>query len=488
MESARDHLARVQDIIAEIDTQREPLAEEAENAKRYKTALNSLREVECGLLSQELAQAVQEIAELEEQIEQTMKLAQEEGERADELEIKAHELSEAALELETKIEEFREKLTAAQANWEQSSAALKVTEHKLQSLDDLEKDLSDEAGRSGDRLEAAETEFAKAKADIEAEESARETLRESLSGVSEEAKQLTEALNAAEAELKKAREIVSEQHKYELEAAHAEKRLQQIAKEKEGIEATIPDLKEAVDAAQVQADEAEDKVAKARAVVQEAEAQLAEIRKSEDTHGQRVRQILAMIAAADGKRQGLEATIQAHEGLAHGARAVMAAVSQGTLPDQYRPVGECIEVDSDLALAIDTALGGAANDLIVPNDQSAKEAIRLLKEHRLGRATFQPITLMRPVDKTTDLRRVLVEKGVVGLASELVHCENDVRPVIDSLLGRTVIVEELDTALKLAKTRGWRNLVTLDGEVVFSSGAVSGGEFMKRAAGMVQRK
>ncbi|MFX6823307.1 hypothetical protein ABTH33_20370, partial [Acinetobacter baumannii] len=79
----------------------------------------------------------------------------------------------------------------------------------------------------------------------------------------------------------------------------------------------------------------------------------------------------------------------------------------GRLPDLYVPVSEAVEADTDLALAIDTALGGAANDLIVPDDRAAKDAIELLKRERLGRATFQPVNLMRPPGRSRELENVL---------------------------------------------------------------------------------
>ena len=169
-------------------------------------------------------------------------------------------------------------------------------------------------------------------------------------------------------------------------------------------------------------------------------------------------------------------------------RAVLEAAERGLLPGTYLAVGSAIETDKDYSLAIETALGASANDLIVENESEAKRAIAWLKENRAGRCTFQPISLMRTSEVSNELRKVLNEKGVIGRASELVDCDSKVRPVIDSLLGRIVIVDLLEDALKLAKTHGWTRIVTLDGEVVHSSGAVAGGQNNKQSYGIVQRK
>ncbi|RYG39884.1 hypothetical protein EON79_23570, partial [bacterium] len=185
---------------------------------------------------------------------------------------------------------------------------------------------------------------------------------------------------------------------------------------------------------------------------------------------------------------GIEATLDAFEGLTQGARAVLEASGKGHLQGEYTLVADAIDVDREFALALETALGGSANDLIVPEDRDAKEAIRWLKERRAGRATFQPIPLMRPSEPSYELRRLLNERGIVGRASELARCAPRFRPVIDSLLGRVVIAETLEDALQYARTTGWSRIVTLEGEVVHGSGAVSGGVQGRPTYGVVQRR
>lgn len=488
LEHAEDHVKRVKDIILEIEQQMAPLEAEAESAKRYKTVLTSLREVECGLLVKELAQAVSDLAELEERITSAMKLAEGEAARAEVLERESRGLAEEAGRLETRIELLREAQTKAQGAYEQALATVQVAEHKLAHLDELEKSIGEESGLAGERLEAARAELERAREEEANERESLERLREELAGAGGEAKALAAELTAVEKELNEARRVRAERQKFELEEEHRRTRIRQIRKELQGIADALPDLQAAVASAESDAGAVQAQIQEAKGRAAQAEQGLAELRRREEEKGAKSRQLLAQIAALDGKRRGIESTIEAHEGLAQGPRAVMAAVSQGMLSGEYVPVGEAVTVEPDLAQAIDTALGGAANDLIVPDEGHAKRAIQVLKEHRMGRATFQPIPLMRPVDKSMDLRQVLVKDGVVGLASELVECEGRFRPVIDSLLGRVVVVEDIDVALGLARTRGWSRLVTLDGEVVFSSGAVSGGASQRQGSGMVQRK
>ncbi len=488
LEHAEDHLTRVRDIIGEIEQQMGPLEGEAEDAKRYKGVMQGLREVETGLLIKDLQQSVLDLAELEVRILDAMKLSEEESIRAVEFENEAKKLTEEAAQLEIRIELLRENQSSAQANYEQAIAQVQVAEHKLQTLADLEKNLDEESGLTSDRLTEAEAELEKAKSEMTVEFEGLEKLRIELAGADGESKELAKKLSEIDVELAKARQIHVQAQKFELEKEHRTNRIKQIQKELEGINSSVPDLEGAVKGADEETAGHQSLIEVAKSKVKDAEDKFNALRKREEDRGQQTRQLLAKIAVLDGKRRGIESTIDAHEGLAQGPRAVMAAVSQGMLSGEYIPVGEAISVESDLAVAIDTALGGSANDLIVPDEAHAKRAIEVLKANRLGRATFQPIPLMRPVDKNMDLRQVLVKEGVVGLASELVSCDARIRPVVDSLLGRVVVVEDLEDALALAKTRGWARLVTLDGEVVFSSGAVSGGASQRQGSGMVQRK
>lgn len=488
LEAAKGHLQRVHDIVAEIESQREPMREEAEVAKKYKTALGSLREIECGLLMTEIASASNEIAELEERIASVMASAEGDMAETERLENEAQLTASKASEMESRIEALRETHQAAQARFEQASASLQIAQHRLKNLDDLESNLAEDSEGAEDRLAEATGDLERARQEEESEKLALEKLESELAGVGSEAKELTQKLREIESELAAARSALAEHHKWELEQAHRQNRLRQVKTELKGIVDTLPDLTDGLAEAEKQTGEIEARLNEARQAIKQAESIAADARKAEEEQAHIGRQLLAQIAALDGKRRGIEATIDAHEGLAQGARAVLDAVEDGTLEGEFVPVAEAIEVEPDLAMAFDIALGAAGNDLIVPDESHAKRAIGHLKTHRLGRATFQPLTLMRPQHQSSELRHTLKSPGVVGLASELVECESRFRPVIDSLLGRVVIVEDLDTGLKLANTKGWSRIVSLDGEVVHASGAVTGGASHRQGTGMVQRR
>ncbi|HEY0868269.1 MAG TPA: chromosome segregation protein SMC, partial [Fimbriimonas sp.] len=488
LDSARDHLSRVDDILHELTSQRDPLKEEAEAAARYRSLVGSLREVELGLLVNEVAAAVRETNALEARIAESQKLSNAELERADELEDRVRELGTAISDLESDMDAVRMIQQGGLTEKERAEAELRLCEQRLSSLAETERSLQEDEDTVRSRITDSTSELDRLLDEHRSEQSSLEELSRTFAGVGEAATALNRELREVEKELARARETNARRLKAEAEKNHARERRLLIEREIQGIESALPELEEAIAAAQQSRDEEQAKLESWKQAVLEQEAGRARLLKEEDLDAQTVRRSLAEKASLEGRRRGIEATIDAHEGLTQGARSVMEAAAKGLLQGRYLPVGQAVEAPKELALAVETALGGSANDLIVDDQRDAKEAIEWLKKARAGRATFQPIPLMRPSEPHPELRRLLQDRGVVGRASELVDCEPRVRPVIDSMLGRVVVVQSLDDALRLAKTSGWNRMVTLEGEVVHSSGAVTGGQQARQSYGLVQRK
>ena len=183
-------------------------------------------------------------------------------------------------------------------------------------------------------------------------------------------------------------------------------------------------------------------------------------------------------------------------GLGGGARAVIAATRSApqraggaaAAAAPFRGVigtlGELIEVPAELECAVEAALGGRVQDIVVEGWQDAEAAVDFLKRNQAGRATFLPLDSLRP-GRASDVPRAA---GVLGLASELVKFDAAIRPAVELALNHTVVVEDLPTARRLLGRAGGATLVTLDGEIVRSSGSVTGGaENRAKDSGMLSR-
>lgn len=486
--AADQNLARVADIINEIEAQREPLRKQAETAMRYREVLHALRDVEVSLLAFEFGKAVDQITELDTKIQKSLQLASGERVRAEILDKEMGGVGEEIAEAERKIDALREVVQSLLSSLERMEADGRLAHQRLDSLDELERSLKSESETS----QAHQDDAARAIQEAHKEKAAADDLVGELFAASATIRtalnQAKEDLAAHEELLAKARQAQSDRVTFQAHEKARKERLKLIAKEMAGIRESWPDMEEAVAEAMRQTDEVRGEhqamADELKSLTEAGHNADAEIRRLDATR----RDALGKIAQLEGQANGIRHTIEAHEGVSQGARAVLAAVDAGLLPDNYTLVAEAVTVDDDLTLAIETALGASANDLIVDHEGQAKEAIEWLKQNRAGRATFQPVSLMRGNSVSADLHRASQAPGVIGIANQLVQVLGPGRPVIDSLLGRALIVEDLDSALKLAKTPGWSRLVTLDGELIHSSGAVTGGQANKQGSGLLQRK
>ena len=168
------------------------------------------------------------------------------------------------------------------------------------------------------------------------------------------------------------------------------------------------------------------------------------------------------------------------EGYQGSVKAVMREVKHGVLKGIHAPVSQIINVKEKYSLAIETALGAQIQNIITETENDAKKAIGYLKESHAGRATFLPLTAIKG--------RVLEEKGLddcygyINLASELVQYDSKYTEIIKSLLGRTVVSEDLDAAIAIAKKYNYKfKIVTLDGQVVNAGGSMTGGAKLQNA-------
>ena len=152
-------------------------------------------------------------------------------------------------------------------------------------------------------------------------------------------------------------------------------------------------------------------------------------------------------------------------------------------------VADVIQVPEGLETALEVALGSGLQNLITEGEKEAKALIAWLQKVQGGRVTILPLETVQGSEFSPQARALLSQPGVLGPALELIGCEARFRPALASLLGRVVITEDLDTALRLRRTlKQFARIVTRDGSVVFPTGAMTGGSWNARTAGLLARK
>lgn len=196
--------------------------------------------------------------------------------------------------------------------------------------------------------------------------------------------------------------------------------------------------------------------------------------------------LLAQISSMDQRALTLKRMEEHFEGYSKSVKFIADASASGRLFGICGPVSQIIQVDRKYSVAIETALGANIQNIIVENEQAAKSAIALLKRENAGRSTFYPITSMRP--SRLNLQS-FVEKsqGFIGIASDIVKFDSKYYPVISSILGKTLIFDNLENASATAKQSGYTlRIVTLDGQIINAGGSFTGGS-AKRDSGILTR-
>ena len=174
-----------------------------------------------------------------------------------------------------------------------------------------------------------------------------------------------------------------------------------------------------------------------------------------------------------------------YEGYSKAVKLVMGEARRGQLKGVHGPVAGLLHVPDHCTVAIETALGGAMQHIVVEREEDGKAAIQYLKRRDGGRSTFLPLTTIRPSDFRE--QGVRGEAGFVGLGDELVQFDPRYQRIFSNLLGRTVVAEDMDAAIAMARKYGHRfKIVTLDGQVLNPGGSMTGGS-VSRSAGILSR-
>ena len=176
-----------------------------------------------------------------------------------------------------------------------------------------------------------------------------------------------------------------------------------------------------------------------------------------------------------------------YEGFGRGAKSVLK--SDAPWRKQVGgAVAQILSVPDEYIVAIETALGGALQHIIVENDATAKSAIEYLKTRNLGRATFLPLNTIKPSKPREAENAAAHSGGALGFAADLVNTDPRYRPVVEFLLGRTVVAKDIDAALKIARQQAFNvRIVTLDGEMISPGGTIAGGSTGRRESSFISR-
>lgn len=496
LQRTEENLVRINDKITELELQVEPLRKQAETAKKYLVLRDELRTLEISVWLENLQKLKADRLKLQADFETAQADQKKAQDELDRVYAQAEECSRLLHENDCAAEEKRGRISALESTigeHESAAAVARTTaQHHAETIERMDREMSESRSRTESLHEQMQV-MARRMEEIDA--SAR-TLENEIAALCEEMRGSSDAAAAAAAQLEQLRRREAQEV---AGAAQAQAELSAITAGSDEIAQRTAELTEELT-------QSEEKLTQTRREAAQNEKELLSAREEEQAaaniiggHSLKMegRQRRAKESIEQKNQLSLqEKTIsdrirllsemeKEYEGFSKAVKIVMRAAEARTLSGIHGPVGNLIHTDKDCSVAIEIALGGALQHIVVDTKNDGKNAIGLLKQRDGGRATFLPLDTIR--GRSLRENGLENEYGFVGIASELVRCDGRYGSVIGNLLGATVVVEDLDCGIQMAKRHDNRfRIVTLDGQVINAGGSMTGGS-VSRNAGILSR-
>lgn len=498
LERTKLNLLRINDILSEIETNIEPLKVQSEKAKKYLNLREELKNIEIGLFLYNIEKYKNSLEEIvkdediykeqcnleEGKLERIKALKEELKNEIDEITITIEEMSNLGFESQKEIEMLNSDINVANTrifnNKENSQRYEKEIQEANQRLEELKQEMEQR------QVKRENLKLNKAKFENE--------LKEKL----EELEKITKKLSAKDLEIQgykakveenvdKKYELQSEINTQEINFENFEKRQKQIRNE---IDLNISELdgtrlkKEDIAKSFYEIENKRNKVLKG---LEEINKKKEEADKKIKTYDMNINNHQNEMRIKESKLKFLIETEKEKEGYIKSVKSLLKDCEsiKELGKGMHGVLANVIEVPEEYQTAIEMCLGASLQNIVTETEEDAKKLVEHLRKNNLGRASFLPITSVRgkKIDKIKGH-----EKGVIGIASDLIKYSKKYEQIILNLLGRTVIVDNMETAIKVAKQNGYSfRIITVEGDVINPSGAITGGSVAKKTVNILGR-
>lgn len=495
--SAEDNILRLKDILSELEGRVEPLRIQSEKAKKYLVLAEERKTLEVSVWAHKLTEIKDSLSEL------GNKLLVQNGEYellTNEIAAAEEEINELAIkrrQCSASAEEYREKINELTQSNATAAADIAVFKNNIkhygEQIEEFERkigELSASESETKERIEAKKKEISEIAENRASTEKQISELEEKLRLLNDEGDRYSQEYSGSSDRLN-ALYIRRSELKFTLEnsknaRADAERSIEEI-------DSLLEDIKPQISEHEKEKSEISDGIKDIEKAIEGANNKLSGYNMLYSKKSEQLKTLNAEFSEAElnlrnlkSRRQMLIDLDNSMEGYAGSVKSVVSAAKSSRLRGVRGTVAGLVSVEPKYSVAIETALGGALQNIVVDNEEAAKAGIRFLKETNGGRATFLPLTSVK--GNTLRENGLDMQEGYVAIASELVSREPEYDGIIASLLGRIVIAENIDLATNIAKKYGYKfRIITLDGQVINAGGSFTGGS-TSRSTGMLTRK
>lgn len=494
--ATEENLVRIRDVYTELENQKEPLERQADKARQYLLLRDELRMLEISLWLLALSRIGEDTSKNKQDSETCAKELAEACAARDALYAKSGTLAEEIRQAEIETEGLRARLRETEQRAADHASRCAVLNANIHNNEENIARTRLDRDRQVEQAQSLERQLVERRARCAALDTAHEGLlrqqaegRQSDAALQGELADLREALAARRAE----RETrAAEQFTLELARTAAQTGLDGMVSRRDTIAQDIDALAGRIRQEEAAREELQTQLIRCKETLSGSQNQLAGVAMKAENRRKKAEGLEADSRRLESERTDCHNRIRMlremqkdYEGFSRSVKLVMNRAESGALSGVHGPVSALLTVSDEYVLAVETALGAAASNLVVDNPQIGRAAIAYLKRADGGRATFLPIDTIRP--SRLQEQGLDGTRGYCGVAAELVQCDVRYRDIVSNLLGRTVIAENMDAALVLARAYGNRfRIVTKDGQVIQSGGAMTGGSASK-STGVLSR-
>ncbi len=496
LNQAEDNLLRLRDILTELQDRVGPLKEQADKAQQYLAYAGEKRTLEIGLWLNTLEKSGQILREHDDKVMIARSQHDAVEQELVEIDAKIEENFKESGACTAKVDEIRQEAARQEENAAKKDGEASVLQndilHNQENIERIRREIEQSAVSSQDMG----NEIDEKKKLIEQKTQYIEEKNELTKKYSGQLEQIRQGMSESTGKIDEYTRKIAELTTQATEAKVAEMTAVSSITE---IQLRLADIAQTVQSKKTQASQLQKESDDTAKMISDTDERIAALTNSSkgyemrlNTRRQRMETIkqqsdtLHLDAQEHSRRAHLLEELERNlEGFSQSVKIVMKEAGRGTVSGIHGPVSRLIKVPPQYTVAIEIALGAAMQNIVVGNEQDAKNAIRLLKQRDSGRATFLPLTTIRG--------NMLQENGLddcpgfVGIAGRLCSCDEKYNGILNSLLGRIAVAEDLDSAVAIAKRYGYRfRIVTLDGQVVNTGGSLTGGSLAKNS-GLLSR-
>ena len=495
-----ENLERVDDILDELTKRLKPLEEQSRNARVYLELSTELKDLDLNLFLIRSDRARARLSELESELltvqtilADTESALTDKTTRRDETQNRIDQLEEAITKARTELMECAEHV-------HESQKKLSALQSRRETRSENRQRIVREQEEAQERLAEIEKDHARIQADVEKQHSliadAEQILRatqEAAEKAQAKEKEADAALEAQKAavidQMNRLSDVRNDKTRLNTMQAQMETRLTEIEESSGALQEQEAALREALTAVEKQLEtenqhqqQCQEKLAQARQASDEADTAYANLRADVEKQS-------ADMQAAASRHSVLTEMTRDMEGYNMAVRRAMTYAKQRGLTGVKGVLAQLMTVPQAYETAIDMALGAAQQNIVTDTEETAKELINYLRQNRLGRATFLPMSAIRGKTLYGNERNALKLPGCLGVASELVQCAPEYRGIVENLLGRTVIADNLDHGIPIMRAGNHAfRLVTLEGDVMHSGGSMTGGSAQSKVSNLLSRE